>query len=150
MRRIAVVVIVGAVAIAGGWFAYHAVSGCHGCRTLDAHQKTWRSQHLSDYSYVYEEGGMACCDRVRVTVHGGRVVQTRVLHELYPLNKKPTVDDVFAAARHEMHVADGVTVRYDPRYGFPLAVDVDPNDHAIDDEWAFRIEQFRVLTPINA
>ncbi|HEX4493533.1 MAG TPA: DUF6174 domain-containing protein [Acidimicrobiia bacterium] len=150
MRRISLVVVVAALVGAGGWYVGHAVSRCPGCHTLDAHQATWRSQHLVDYSYVYEEGGMACCDRVRVTVHAGRVTHTEVLHELYPRAKKPTVDDVFSAARHEMHVADGVTVQYDNRYGFPMSVNVDPNDHAMDDEWGFRIEQFRRLTPANA
>jgi uncharacterized protein DUF6174 len=150
MRRIALVVVIGCALVAGGWYVSRAASHCPGCDTLDAHRKMWGALRLADYSFVYEEGGMACCDRVRITVHGGRVVQTQVLHELYPLDKEPTVDGVFAAARHQMHVADKVTVQYDSHYGFPRSVNVDPNDHTIDEEWGFRVEEFRVLAPINA
>lgn len=150
MRRISIIVLVAAVVGVGSWIALRKLYRCDGCGTLDAHRHRWESLHLADYSYVYEEGGMGCCYRVRITVHAGRVVRTDVLHGLTGFSKHPTVDDVFAAARHEMHVADSVSVTYDPRDGFPSNVGVDPNHNAMDDEYGFRIEQFRRLTPANA
>jgi hypothetical protein len=150
MRRLALIVLVAAVIVGGSWIAYRKLYRCDGCGALDAHRQTWDSLHLADYSYVYEDGGMACCYRVRITVHAGRVVQTQVLHGLTGFSKHPTVDDVFGAARHEMHAADHVTVEYDPRFGFPSSVSVDPNTRTMDDEYGFHIEQFRRLTPANA
>jgi hypothetical protein len=145
MRRILGFVVIAALVGAAGWYGYSKVFGCSGCGALDTHRSQWRSLHLTDYSYVYEKGGMACCYRVRITVRGGRVVNAEVLQHVFT-DKNPTVDEVFAAARREMHVADHVHVEYDARYGFPRSVDVDPNDHTMDDEFGFRIEQFRSLT----
>jgi Family of unknown function (DUF6174) len=149
MRRFAWVLVIGFVVV-GGWYAAHRLYRCPGCDALDAHRRSWRSLNINDYSYVYEEGGMGCCERIRITVHAGRVTQATVLHALFPLDTKPTIDDVFAKARHEMHVAHDVQIVYDRRYGFPTSVSVNPNQNVMDDEFGFRIEQFRRLAPANA
>jgi hypothetical protein len=149
MRRFLSLLAIAVVLVAASWYGYRRLSRCAGCGPLDAHRHAWQSHQLADYSFVYQEGGMACCYRVRVTVHDGHVVGSRVLHALANLSERPTVDDVFAAARHQMHSADRVSVTYDRQYGFPTLVSVDPNDRTMDDEYGFAIQQFRRLAPVN-
>jgi hypothetical protein len=143
VRRILTASLLSLLLLGGGWYAYTKFTRCPGCGELADQRSQWRSAHVTDYSYVYREGGMACCYRVRITVHGRHVTSAEVLQRLPWLDKKPTIDAVFSEARHQMRFADHVTVEYDARYGFPKHVGVDPDRHAIDDEYGFDVEQFQ-------
>lgn len=56
-----------------------------------------------------------------------------------------TVDAVFAELAQVQQQADKVVATYDPRLGYPTVVEVDVDDHAIDDQYTFGIESLQVL-----
>lgn len=68
-----------------------------------------------------------------VTDPGGESVPEATLPELY------TVEDLFDVVENAIgREVDGFQVEYDPEYGFPTLIDLDPYENAIDDE--LRIE----------
>lgn len=66
----------------------------------------------------------------RVTVRDGRTV-----------GSGPSVDDLFATI--ESPDFDRVSATYDPRYGFPTRIAVDPNLDTIDEERTFTVTDYR-------
>jgi hypothetical protein len=57
------------------------------------------------------------------------------------LGEGPSVDDLFAMIFSGGY--DRVTATYDPRYGFPTRVEVDPDLHTIDEEKTWVVTDYR-------
>jgi uncharacterized protein DUF6174 len=109
-------------------------------------ESQWRAHHLTEYDFVYWEGGMAGTCRLTISVRDGRVARahtTRRCAERLKPRTGFTIDGVFAATRHAYRHADHVRATNVPTYGYPKSVSVDENAHAIDDEWGFGVTRFR-------
>jgi hypothetical protein len=56
-----------------------------------------------------------------------------------------TIDDLFEALRRDLQRADEVRVSYDPTWGFPRFVSVNPETGVIDEEYGYGVRQFLPL-----
>ncbi len=85
--------------------------------------------------------------RILVEVRAGHVVTIDARRDdlkLMPVGEL-TVDSVFAELGRVEREAAKVVATYDPQLGYPTVVEVDVDDHAIDDEYTFGIESLQVL-----
>ena len=122
-------------------------------KTLTEQRALWESKQISDYELSVT---WTCfCPELptyRITVQSG--VVTKVTRDRQPVKPKEvatlpkTVPDLFAflaGLKPEAHV----DVAWDPVWGFPNRIDVDPIPNAVDDEYtiaAVGFEAIEVLT----
>ncbi|MGK7312941.1 MAG: DUF6174 domain-containing protein [Candidatus Longimicrobiales bacterium M2_2A_002] len=117
-------------------------------RLLDLEQARalWAGTGLDSYRYDYFQGCFCAAPvgdfvvtvtdgavTAAVTDPGGEAVPEATLADLHTMEE--LFDVVATAIEREV---DGFRVDYDPGYGFPTLIDLDPYRHAIDDE--LRIE----------
>lgn len=120
----------------------------------------WEAASVSSYSYVITLI-CACAPAselraVRVTVRDGAVV-SRVYESNDPSQRTPasattfgsydTVEDLFAVVRNSIgRDADLLNVVYDPTYGVPLLMQLDPDASDTDDNLVFQVVGFTPAT----
>jgi hypothetical protein len=102
---------------------------------LAAAEKQWSRERPTAYTYRY---GMSCfCawhGTMTVTVRGGRVVSAQPDPGTPGLDYAPeprTVEGLFALVR-SYRSAQELEVEFDPRWGFPVRIDVNRSQQAFD------------------
>lgn len=135
-----------------------ATTDANGAQRLAAAEKRWREHALSSYRFTYRPG--CFCPRVvtRVSVIDGRVTAVKAVKDVDnaadrpvpPLAETPTVDKLFSVL-HVAYEGDGdegakpaaeVDATYDDTYGFPVAVRIDWDKLAMDEETGYTIDHF--------
>ncbi len=105
-------------------------------RPSDPHAR-WRSFNIHNYSVVQTRG--CFCPRggepMRITVNADTVVSVVSLWDgtqLSPVEASAyyCIDTLFAAVEH--FAGDSIVVRYDPTFGYPAHVDIEPQLHPVD------------------
>lgn len=113
----------------------------------------WNESGISSYQYHYEVGCFCSGPAVggaTITVIDGMVVSAELEdREATPaeLDGLPAIEQLFAdidnIVAEEPH---DIAVIYDPTYGYPTELDVDPIANAIDDEMMFKVTSFSALS----
>lgn len=126
---------------------------CGACSTsatsasLTQAQARWTANAPDHYRMTWYERAMVGTTRITVEVRGGQVIKIHAERndlKLTPVTSL-TVDSVFAELERVQGQADKVVATYDPNLGYPTDVQVDLDDHAIDDEYSFGIESLQAL-----
>jgi FlaG/FlaF family flagellin (archaellin) len=159
-RSIYTVLIVVAVLVLAA-LIYVLVFGMPGssqARQLDASLQKWQAQNVSHYRMNVNIGCFCpFFDRMPVTVEvrDGQVLsvtdsQGQVVAADDPIRsfgneQLMTVEGVFAYARDAFQTADKTEVTYDPTLGYPVSLNIDRIEQAIDDEMSVLISEFEVL-----
>ncbi|MEZ5102551.1 MAG: DUF6174 domain-containing protein [Thermoleophilia bacterium] len=138
---------IGAVALAG------IVSGLGSCQggpdpaalaELEDAQARWEQADLHDYRLQLRF--LCFCPEeivapVIVTVEDDVVTAVEWAEPEHPEGdppqERPTVDGLFEIAGNAIRSADGVGVTYDPQYGYPLSLSIDPDEDVNDDEGSY-------------
>jgi hypothetical protein len=117
---------------------------------LMKHQQIWMRVAPTSYDFVLTYGSQLGPRAARVRVTDGRVVSASPIKGqarfLPGTDKARTLDGLFELLRRDLSRADKVTVTYDDTWGFPSSASVDPDRRAVDEEHAYSVAQFRVLS----
>ncbi len=117
---------------------------------ISQHRARWERANISDYTFTIDTGCFGPCTNgkpVTIIVRGGEPVGTP-----YPPDERrskwapKTIEAVFDRIE-ELKGADGFSVTYDKRYGYPVRGTFDPVRNATDDEWGFTITSFQPSNP---
>jgi FlaG/FlaF family flagellin (archaellin) len=125
---------------------------------LDASLQKWQAQNISHYR-MHVNIGCFCpfFDRMPVTVEvrDGQVLsvtdsQGQPVGADDPIRafgneQLMTIEGVFAYAREALQTADKTEITYDPALGYPVSLNIDRIEMAIDDEMSVLISAFEVL-----
>jgi hypothetical protein len=111
---------------------------------LERNQARWDARHLRDYRFRLR---VACsCPAgnrpVTITVRNGRPRGApRFVRAL------DTIPKLFSEIRRALDdpKAGNVTARYDTRRGYPRSASIDRIKNAVDDEFGWTLDRFRVL-----
>jgi len=114
---------------------------------LRANRDLWASHGIDDYRASLNSHGMESETAV-VLVRAGKAVDA-VNKAGWPVTpdrlRVATIEDAFDVIEREIaRGARRLTVVYDPEFGFPARVSVDPFNNVIDDEHGIVIEDFTV------
>lgn len=148
-----------------------ALAGCEGLLNDDGFQRDelaaaqtrWQGKSIASYSYVLELQCPECGSvaeqglPVRITVQNGAAV-SRVYESEDPTERVTapaavfgpfdTVEELFGVVQRGIdRDADVLQVAYDPSYGYPSRVAMDPDGRDPDDHVTFRVTGF---TPAGA
>ncbi len=114
---------------------------------LAEHQAQWQAKGLTDYTFtITAQCFCPFSDPLDVTVAGG--VATRITKAGQPVAPREveglpkTVPELFAVLTARAGAAK-LSVEWDPAFGFPASIQVDPIANAIDDEFGYVITNFR-------
>jgi hypothetical protein len=114
-------------------------------RALDRAKARWARQHIRSYSYRLRVK-CTCPARerraVRIVVHNGRTRGARGFQR-----RLDTVSELFREIGDALanDFAGENHARYSPRRGYPVSARLDPNTLAVNDEFSFTVDRFRVL-----
>jgi hypothetical protein len=119
---------------------------------LAANQAKWNSTRPAAYQYTWANGCFcppAATGPFTVTVRDGEMLVEAARKGdadpgTYAL-QHASIEDVFAATRSSIATAAKIQVAYDPQFGFPTSVNVDPIENAVDDEFSLSISDFAAL-----
>jgi len=114
--------------------------------TTQGHAR-WTSAAPDHYQMTWYKHAMVGTTRIVVEVRGGQQVKINALRDdlkLMPIGDL-SVEGVFAELERSQKHADHVTASFDAGLGYPTAVRVDVDNHAIDDEYEFGVEALQVL-----
>ncbi|HJP88197.1 MAG TPA: DUF6174 domain-containing protein [Candidatus Limnocylindrales bacterium] len=117
---------------------------------LGVQQQVWNSKGITDYEFSLTKSCF-CPDMptYRVTVVDGVVSQVTVSRvpvdpaEVKDLPK--TIPELFALV-HALPADQALAVMYDPDWGFPQRIDVDPIPNAVDDEYTIAAVAFKPIS----
>lgn len=87
-------------------------------------------------------GRCALLIRVRDAKVASARVQQRCLWRL-DVHAAPTIDALFSKTSAAYRNSDLVLSNFDPTYGYPTSISVDPSKQVKDDEWSFGVSSFR-------
>lgn len=111
---------------------------------LEDAQARWAQAGLDDYRLQLRFLCFCAEDvtaPVIVTVEDGVVTSVEWAEPQHPEGEpspeRPTVDGLFEIARSAIGSSDGVRIAYDPQYGYPLSVSIDPDEEINDDEGTY-------------
>jgi hypothetical protein len=117
---------------------------------LDSARAQWENSGPASYRF-HVELQCFCGDQHRgpfdVLVLDGVVVEARLDGKAAAASAPYdyfTVTDLFAAVER-FAFSDGITVDYDPNFGFPAIIDADPERNAIDDEIRIIVRAFEEI-----
>lgn len=113
---------------------------------LERHQAQWDAHRPASYRFTFAESGTVLGVAHVVTVHPGHRVTVSPPYrdgELGPTS----IDEVFDLAESGARGADQASASFDPHYGYPTGVNVDPSRGTIDDEYGLGVSNFVVLVP---
>ena len=103
---------------------------------LDEARAKWRAAGISDYAYTFRDACFCPPPRTQeVVVRGGIAEQGRTVEQLFDL-----------VQREIDRPAADLSVTYDA-IGVPVQMSVDRYAYVVDDEYAFRVENFRTIGP---
>jgi len=113
----------------------------------------WVSLGITDYAYVLQRGCFCTLESigpVRITVRAGVVESLVYVASGGPVIQGgelwPTVDGLFDVVERAIDgEADKVTAVFDASRGYPLTVDIDYIEQAIDDELTLTVSSFTPL-----
>jgi hypothetical protein len=115
-------------------------------------RRLFRSQGLSDYSYVLTRGCF-CTPEYRepttVTIRGGRVVSAVSVSTGEPRNLDwyESIDGLFDSLQAAIDDdAARIQAEYDPARGYPISVYIDLDERLADEEISY---EARALTPLR-
>lgn len=125
---------------------------------LDASLQKWRAQSISHYRMKVNIGCFCpFFDRMPVTVEvqDGQVLSVTDSQGQPVAADDPirsfgnedlmTIEGLFAYAREALQTADKTEVTYDPTHGYPVSLNIDRIELAMDDEMSVLISEFEVL-----
>ena len=114
---------------------------------LAEHQAQWQSKGLADYSFTITPQCFCPSNgALDVTVAAG--LPTRITKAGQPVAPREveglpkTVPELFAVLIAHAGAAK-LSVAWDPAFGFPTSIQVDPIANAMDDEFGYVITNFR-------
>ena len=109
--------------------------------------RRWEASGPDDYRFVWRTSAMVGQTRLAVEVRDGAVVAVDPLQEGWRMleDESLTVERIFAELAEIQQQADAVDVVYDPELGHPRSVAVDVIEEAVDDEYAFSVEDLQAL-----
>lgn len=136
-----------------------ALSACSGNATLadeeaqmERSRQVWNAQGIDDYRMIVKITGGLIGGSAAVEVRDGVPVSVQPAPggpQHLPMSSfagYDTVEELFAvmerAFDRDVHE---LKAEYDPRFGVPIDVDIDPMRDAIDEEHGFAVEGFTVL-----
>ena len=130
-----------------------------GCGTASAqaqNRQKWEDQRISHYRFNLSIGCF-CAFRsqmpLTIEVQDGKIVSMETA-DGSPIDENiratfeeaGTVENLFALIEAaQQNGADELTVEYDPTYGFPSQISIDPIQNATDDEISYSVEKFQAL-----
>jgi hypothetical protein len=125
---------------------------------LDANLQKWQAQNVSHYRMKVNIGCFCpFFDRMPLTVEvrDGQVLSVTDSQgqpvaaddPIRSFGNQPlmTIEGVFAYAREALQTADKTEITYDPGLGYPVSLNIDRIELAIDDEMSVLISDFEVL-----
>jgi hypothetical protein len=115
--------------------------------TADARAR-WAARGPADYDFTLVRSCFCLFGGAyRIAVRADTIHAVTPLHEGQEVPSPQdfavfqTLDDLFAIIDNARD-ADRLKTTYDPEWGFPTEVDIDYNQHAVDDEITYRAEDF--------
>ena len=110
---------------------------------LEANVATWEAAGVDRYAFTFRPSCFCPRDPHLVVVEGAetRIDGVPVGPDQEPWDTPAGVPGLFELVRRAIE-GDSVTVTYDPVTGVPLAMDSDPIEAAIDDEFSFTVEEW--------
>lgn len=108
---------------------------------LQVAEATWHRQHLQNYRYTLQRGCFCPPSEnppIQVIVRDGRVVSPA--SDLHPRDMAALFTLIREAIRNQ---ASAVTVGYDPEYGYPTRIVIDPDSRMADEEIEFTLSGFQ-------
>ena len=113
---------------------------------LAAHRSLWEKAGIRDYTFtVLRDVFLPAENRgpFTVTVQGGQVVDV-----VRPVGNRDLPEHLFTIGRLFSAIergldADEITVRYDPEFGYPADIFIDPYQFAIDEEQHYIVSDFQ-------
>jgi hypothetical protein len=144
-----------ALALAGCELVFPATPDPNGLlqRELQTARATWLEHAIDDYHFTVRFGCF-CPDTITgpfvVTVVDGAMTEIRrqdgrPLGDPGRLTVPLTIDQAFQRAADALD-ADEVTIAWDPQWGFPTEITVNPRLGAVDEEYSITITDFVVLS----
>lgn len=120
---------------------------------LRAGRALWEREGLADYAYTIRRTcfcGPAVSGPVRVEVRGGRTVSVSTLggQSVAPgaFDRLDTVEELFEAVEDAIRAEPyQLASAYDPARGHPVALAVDYDRYAVDEENGFQVTDFVAL-----
>jgi hypothetical protein len=124
-------------------------------RELDRNRSRWQEKNIQDYRFALEIGCM-CPWRdqmpLAIEVRNGEVASITAANgeDISPyldtFSKHDTFNELFDTVQFAIqNGADELKVEYDPDYGFPTSILINPMKNAYDDETGYTISNFEVL-----
>jgi Family of unknown function (DUF6174) len=118
---------------------------------LSVARARWEAKGPVSYRYDYRDVCFCAVRHLRITVRNGEVGDVEWLGETPPFVQGPqgfTIDELFdrlatGLAEDPPH-AD---ILFHPMVGYPVQAYVNPDEHTVDDEWGFAVENFLTLVP---
>jgi hypothetical protein len=117
---------------------------------FDEARQEWTAAGIDDYTFVLQRscfcaGGV---EPVRIVVRDGVAVSYTVVPTGRPLAAEyrewyPTIDGLFEVVEDALANADAVAVVYHTQRGFPVRIDIDWVERAIDDEIRYDVVAFQ-------
>ena len=123
---------------------------------LERNRQKWQAAGIAHYRFSLRIGcfcGFMSQQPLTIEVRDGQVIsmldnsgqpvtaQYKQFYDLYA-----TMDLLFAKAEESLSGgADEVKIEYDPTYGFPTLIALDPIKQAVDDELSLQITNFEAL-----
>lgn len=118
---------------------------------LAAAQARWSSRKPATYEFVADVGCFCGIQRPppRFRVTGERSEPITPLDDVSGVYETyNTVDKMFAAIRLAIEDgAEGLDIRYDPEFGYPVFANLNPLMMAFDEERRLRVVDFRPISP---
>ena len=120
---------------------------------LQAGRSRWRQQGTPDYAYTIRRVcfcGPEVAGPVRVEVRGGHTVKVETFGgrtlAMGAFDRLDTVEELFAAVEDAIERdPHQLTAAYDPTRGHPVALAVDYDRYAVDEETGFQVTDFVAL-----
>jgi hypothetical protein len=124
-------------------------------RELDRNRTRWQEKNIQDYRFALDIGCMCPWYEqmpLTIEVRNGEVASITAANGedissyLETYNKHDTIDELFDTIKFAIqNGADEIKVYYDPDYGFPTSILINPMKNAFDDETGYTISDFEVL-----
>lgn len=116
-------------------------------KSLGEARKRWESQDLEDYSLTLHRGGVFGGQKYRVKVRAGECVKVtywRRLTRHHASCDNRTIPELFDELA-EVIQSDPVSLglEFDPAFGYPVYVSVEPRTDLTDQDWWYTISRFR-------
>jgi Family of unknown function (DUF6174) len=130
--------------------SFALLAGCADdpAEAVQQHYDDWKSQGLTDYTFIYRRGCFCSfTDDVRVVVRGGEVIEVRsVLGGDYDdaigqlgVTMDQLFDDALRYAKDEPHEFD---ISYGADYGYIVELSVDLRENVADDGFGYHVSCF--------